>query len=312
MTHILIWPSTNPSPFIPPTTASYKHKRDALPDRLTIYFLFQEAHSFLKAPLKPNGRVSSYLHPWHRLGFLPGQGCLAHMHKIARDSPKPPIRDKLICCILLQGHFLNCLLEGDLASKLLSSPARTRAPCSPLAVPHWLLSLEKLHPFMWGCHAQLSKAQVNQACGAWVDPLWKQEGCMRMQDFLCVQHSSISALPSLPQPDGWNKDHLEAACYNSAMRGRSESTFLSWMKFTSLLALCLHKSRLERQLPNLERWGDVKQHIHVLLNDLSTKDTPSSGPSALQHNVIKSVVLNLFTLRLVLQLCSLTDCNSSP
>lgn len=112
MTHILIWPTTNPSPFIPPTTASYKHKRDALPDRLTIYSLFQEACSFLKAPLKPNGRVSSYLHPWHRLVFLPGQGCLAHMHKIARDSPKPPIRDKLICCILLQGHFFKLPAGG--------------------------------------------------------------------------------------------------------------------------------------------------------------------------------------------------------
>lgn len=251
------------------------------------FILSFKKQSLLKAPLKSNGRVSSYLHPWHRLGFLPGQGCLAYMHKIPRDSPKPLIRDKLICCILLQGHFLNCLLEVDLASKLLSSPARKRAPCSPSAVPHWLLSLEKLHPFMWGCHAQLSQAQPS-LWGLSRPPV-EAGGLHADAGFpLCATQLRLSTPDS--SPARWMKQGpLRSRLLQFCDEGKVRVNFLVLDEIRISSGLCLHKSCLERQLPNLERWGGIKQHIHVLLNDLSMKDTPSSGPSALQHNVINSV-----------------------
>lgn len=229
-THILTWPSTNSSPFPPSVTTSYKHDRHALPDPFTVYSIFQEAQPILKASFKSDhfqdGKVCSYLSPWHKEECLPGQGCLANMYKIARDSPKPLIRDKLISCILLQGHFFNCMLEGDLASKLLIS-CQNYSSMFSIAVSPSLTALSEITFFcvvvsLRGCHAQLSQVQVNQVYGAWVDPLWNQEGNMQMQELPCVQHSSGSAVPPLPWSDGWNQDHLWAWCYNSAMRGRSE------------------------------------------------------------------------------------------
>lgn len=204
-THILTWPSTNLSPFLPSATASYKHNRLTLPEPFTVYSVVQE-----KASLKSDGKVCSYLHPWHREECLPGQGCLANMHKIARDSPKPLIRDELISCILLQGHFLNWLLEGDLASKLLISCQNCRSMFS-IAVSPSLIALSKITFFcgvisLWDS-AQLSQVQVNRVYGAWVQPLWNQEGDMKMQELPCVQHSPGSAFPPLPWSDSWNQDH---------------------------------------------------------------------------------------------------------
>lgn len=141
--HLLISPFTNPCPIAAHNCqfTSIIGMPCQIPSLWAITIYFFKRHNLFKIPLKPIGRVSSYLHLWHSLGQLPRQGCPANLCTMARDSVKALIRDKLNSCIPLQNHFLNCLLEGDLSRKSLSSPARSRDPYLPLAAPHQLLSL---------------------------------------------------------------------------------------------------------------------------------------------------------------------------
>lgn len=183
---------------------------------------------------------------------LPRQGCLSNMHKISRDSPKPLIRDELISCILLQGHFLNCLLEGDLASKLLISCQNYKSMFST-AVSSSLIALSKITFFcvvisLWGYHAQLSQVQVNQVYRAWVDPLWNLT--CRCGSSLCVMQLRLSiptsALVRCPKPGPFMSLLLQLC-----NEGKARVALSSWIKFTSP-CLCLHKSYFEGQLLDLE------------------------------------------------------------
>lgn len=95
--------------------------------------------------------------------------------------------------------------------------------------------------------------------------------------------------------------------------GKVRVTFLSWMKFTSPLAFVYIKAVLK---DNFLIWNDEmasnstfmfcwmisqwKMHLH---EDHQPRDT---------MRWTQSIVLNLFTFTLVLQLCSISDSNSSP
>lgn len=177
------------------------------------------------------------------------------MHKIARDSPKPLIGDELISCILLQGHFLNCLLEGDLASKLLISCQNCKSMFSTAVSPS-LIALSKITFFcvvisLWGYHAQLSQVHVNQVYGALCRSTVESGGWHANAGVpLCATQLRLS-IPTSALVRWLKPGPFMTLLLQPCNEGMVSVASFSWIKFTSP-CLCLHKIYFEGQLLDLE------------------------------------------------------------